>query len=147
MVAGGCSSGGSKPSAGGAGQRSANACVSAVTKDALPAWARTGFRGDGSGVPHVFSEHGDLVAILFDYPLMASADPNVANKILWASRLPQQPMQPLTIKAVPGGGKLPVEREVPGGPGPSMVNLPKAGCWHLRMNWSGHTDAMALEFG
>jgi hypothetical protein len=121
--------------------------VSAVTKDALPAWARTGFRGDGSGVPHVFSEHADLIAVLFDYPPVASADPNVANKILWVSRLPQQPMQPLTVKAALDGAKISVVREITGGPGPSMVNLPKAGCWHLTLSWSGHTDAMVLKFG
>lgn len=145
MLAVGCSAGDSTPEAQGTG-RSSDACVSNVTRDALPTWARSGFSDDGSGVAHVFSEQGDILAVLFDYPLVASPDPNVANKILWVSRLSQQPMQPLTIEAVLDGTTTSVVREIPGGPGPSSVNLPAAGCWRLTLRWSGHTDAMTLRF-
>src|ERR1700730_4236268 len=48
-------------------------CASRVLTDALPHWARGGFTGTGAGVPHVFSEHGDLIAVLFGYPPLASA--------------------------------------------------------------------------
>lgn len=130
----------------GAGERSDRPCVSKVIQDALPTWARTGFRGDGSGIPHVVSEHGDIIAVLFDYPPVASSDPNVVNKILWISRLPQQAMQPLTIKAALYGTGMSAAREIATGPGPSGVNLPKAGCWRLALNWSGHTDTMRLKF-
>jgi hypothetical protein len=95
----------------------------------------------------VFSEHGDLIAVLFNYPPVASTDPNVANKILWVSHLQQQPMRPLRIEAALDGTKTSVIREIAGGAGPSMVNLPKAGCWHLLLSWSGHTDGMTLKFG
>jgi hypothetical protein len=141
--AGSTSRGAARPAAGG---RSAGSCGSDVTRDALPAWARTGFHGDGSGVPHVFGEHGDIVAVLFDYPPVASSDSNAGNKILWVSRLPQQPMQPLTIKAALDGTTTSVSREIAGGPGPSGVDLPKAGCWRLALSWSGHTDTMRLTF-
>jgi hypothetical protein len=121
-------------------------CLMSAVNAALPGWARTGFRGDGAGVPHVLSEHSGLVAVLFDYPPVASADPDVGNKILWVSRLSQQPMRPLRIEAALNGTKISVIREIPGGAGPSMVNLPKAGCWHLALSWSGHTDVMTLKF-
>jgi hypothetical protein len=68
------------------------------------------------------------------------------NKILWVSRLPQQPMSPLKIEAVLDGGHTTVYREVVGGPGPSYVNLPAAGCWTLELSWSGHTDQVRLRY-
>ncbi|WP_433376077.1 hypothetical protein [Streptosporangium sp. CA-115845] len=145
MLAAGCSASGPAPRAEGA-RPPAGACVSTVTRDALPTWARSGFSDDGSGVAHVFGEHGDIIAVLFSYPLVASTDPEVTNKILWVSRLPQQPMRPLSIKATLDGTTTSVVREIDGGPGPSSVNLPKAGCWRLTLNWSGHSDAITLRF-
>ncbi len=124
--------------------RPALRCASAVSRAALPEWARTGFSGDGSGVPHVVGAQGDLVAVLFQYPPTAAADPRVGDKILWVSRPTQQPMQPLTIHAVLDDGATVAEREVPEGPGPSQVNFPAAGCWTLTLSWSGHTDTMAI---
>lgn len=156
VLTAGCSAGGSTPSRPASparptspanGRPPAAACASAVTRDALPGWARTGFHGDGSGVPHVFGEHREIVAVLFNYPPVASADPDEGNKILWVSRLPQRPMRPLTIKAELAGTTTAVTREVAAGPGPSMINLPRAGCWRLALAWSGHTDAMTLAFG
>jgi len=121
-------------------------CRSEVTRDALPAWARAGFSDDGSGVPHVFSEHGDLLAVLFKYPPASSADPQDGTKILWMSRLPQEPAQPLVIEATLEGTTTTLTREVPGGPGPSSIQLPAAGCWRLALSWSGHQDRMMLQF-
>ncbi|WP_157546559.1 hypothetical protein [Microtetraspora fusca] len=142
MLTAGCSASGPAQEA----RPSSSACASTVTRDAMPTWARTGFSGDGSGVPHVFSEHGDIIAVLFNYPPVASSDPDVTNKILWVSRLPQQPMRPLTIGAVLHGTTTSVVREIASGAGPSSVNLPKAGCWYLTLNWSGHSDAITLRF-
>jgi hypothetical protein len=121
-------------------------CRSDVTRDALPVWARAGFSGDGSGVPHVFGEHGDLLAVLFEYPPASSADPQDGTKILWVSRLPQEPMQPLVVEATLAGTTTTVTREVPGGPGPSSMQLPGPGCWRLALSWSGHQDHMNLQF-
>jgi hypothetical protein len=117
-----------------------------VTRDALPVWARAGFTGDGSDYPHVFSEHGDLIAVLFAYPPRSTQDPQTGTKILWISRLPQQPQQPLRIEATLDGTTTPVLRQLPGGAGPSSVQLPQPGCWRLRLIWSGHEDRMTLQF-
>jgi hypothetical protein len=35
---------------------------------------------------------------------------------------------------------------VPGGPGPSIIDLPAPGCWTLRLSWSGHTDELRLRY-
>lgn len=145
VMAAGCSAGGQAPEARDSARPSVS-CASTVSREALPIWARAGFSDDGSGVPHVFSERGDMIAVLFEYPPKASTDPDDANKILWVSRLPQQPMQPLTIEARLDGTTTKVSREITGGAGPSSVNLPTAGCWRLTLNWSGHSDAMTLTF-
>jgi hypothetical protein len=123
----------------------AGPCTSVVATDALPTWARAGFNNDGSGVHHVLSRNGDIVAVLFDYPMPADADPDLGAKVLWVSRLPQLPMDPLRIHAALSGTSLTVSREVPEGPGPSHVALPRAGCWILELAWSGHTDSIMLQ--
>jgi hypothetical protein len=35
---------------------------------------------------------------------------------------------------------------VPGGPGPSIINLPAPGCWTLHLSWSGHRDELKLRY-
>src|SRR5262249_2762831 len=41
----------------------------------------------------------------------------------------------------------PAGRVLAGGPGPSYVNLPSAGCWRLELSWSGLTDTLDLAYG
>lgn len=146
LVTAGCTSGSATAATAPTASPASGPCRSEVTRDALPPWARAGFSDDGSGVPHVFSEHGDLLAVLFRYPPASSADPQDGTKILWVSRLPQEPMQPLVIEATLDGTTTPLTREVPGGPGPSTIQLPAAGCWRLDLSWSGHQDRMMLRF-
>jgi hypothetical protein len=40
----------------------------------------------------------------------------------------------------------PEHRTVPGGPGPSGIALPKAGCWRMSLAWSGRTDQLELKY-
>jgi len=35
---------------------------------------------------------------------------------------------------------------VPGGPGPSIIDLPAPGCWTLHLSWSAHTDELKLHY-
>jgi hypothetical protein len=100
-------------------------------------------------MPYVAGDHGDIVAILFGQPLTAppSADRNDNNnKILWVSRPTQEPITDLRIDARLIGGASTAERVVPGGPGPSIVDLPEPGCWHLTLMWSGHTDTLDIAY-
>src|SRR5947209_20608923 len=72
-----------------AGTPSPTGCGSVVRRDALPAWARTGF-GDPSpsGIPYVPGARGDILGVLFGYPLAAPPPTHGrANKILWVSRV------------------------------------------------------------
>lgn len=41
----------------------------------------------------------------------------------------------------------PVQRRtVGGGPGPSIIDMPTAGCWQFTLRWSGHTDTVDLPY-
>jgi len=39
-----------------------------------------------------------------------------------------------------------VTRQVAGGPGPSIIDLPAAGCWSVNLSWSGHHDHLTLRY-
>jgi hypothetical protein len=124
-------------------------CFSSITPRSLPTWARAGFRPPTMPMPYVVGDRGDIVAILWaDHdPLHAPplAQPN--NKILWVSKLiPVGPFTPLRIQATLDGTSQIVIRQVPGGPGPSIINLPAAGCWSLNLSWSGHHDHLNLRY-
>ena len=130
-------------------------CTAAVSRAALPAWARTGFSGDGAGTPHVTSAGGHLIAALFGFPLEASADLSVENKILWIPGPQPSPTasgeplsrHALTVEGTLVGDTVRLQRTLPEGPGPSGVAFPQAGCWHLTLSWYGHTDTMVLPVG
>lgn len=121
-------------------------CSSVVRTDALPEWARTGFSWDGSGTKHVYGDRGDIMAILFGWPLTSPPAPDRGNKILWVSREPVALGDQLTITAVLDGTAERAEQTVAGGPGPSLVDLPRPGCWHVTLAWSGRTDTMDLTY-
>ncbi|MDG9673714.1 hypothetical protein [Micromonospora sp. DH14] len=128
----------------------ATGCGSRVETGPLPDWADAGFSGDAR-VPHVFGAKGDIVAVLFAHPLRQVRDDGSNNKILWVARAATtspDPVAPATlvITARLDGTDTQVIREVPGGPGPSIIDLPRAGCWRLDLSWSGHTDTMDLTY-
>jgi hypothetical protein len=56
------------------------------------------------------------------------------------------PSSTLKIHATLDGTSTVANRHVDGGPGPSIIDLPKAGCWTLDLRWSGHTDTVRLEY-
>jgi hypothetical protein len=114
----------------------------------LPTWARAGFSDPEPALPHVLSRSGDIVAILFGYPLSSPPRANIDNKILWV--LQAGPTSPVAISAqridatIPVGA--PVERRLDGGFGPSIVDLPDAGCWRLTLAFADRTDTIDLEY-
>ena len=155
-LAAGCTSAGqgaagSSPAAtasSGQAAASGGGCLAQPLVTPLPAWARAGFSDPSAPQPHVLGIDGDIVAILWAVrdPLHAPPLPDRANKILWVSRLPVQPLSPLKIRATLAGTSRSVSREVIGGPGPSYVDLPAAGCGTLALSWSGHTDDVKLRY-
>jgi hypothetical protein len=121
-------------------------CTSPTRTDPLPTWARAGFSGDGDGIAYVVARRGDILGVLFGRPLSSPPAPDRSNKILWVSRVPVTPGGSLEITATLDGTTGTVRRTVAGGPGPSGVDMPKPGCWHFTLAWSGHTDAMDLIY-
>ena len=121
-------------------------CASPVRTDALPEWARAGFSDDGSGTPHVYGDQDEILAVLFGAPLLSPPGPDRSNKILWVPKQPIERGGTLKIAATLDGTTVRADREVPGGPGPSGIDLPEPGCWHLTLTWSGRTDTMALTY-
>jgi hypothetical protein len=121
-------------------------CAADVPSRVLPEWARSGFSEAAPRMPYVLGERGDIAAIIFGYPLHQPPLPDRSNKILWVSRAPLETGGPLEIAARLDGAGEPVTRRVGGGPGPSIIDLPQPGCWHLTLHWSGHTDAMRLTY-
>src|SRR6478735_382101 len=93
-----------------------------VDRGELPSWATTGFSDPHPKIAHVVGDAGRITAILFREPLRATSDGDEPqNKVLWVSRNPQQPLSDLKIRATRGDDTL--TRTVPGGPGPSTVDL------------------------
>ncbi|HET6529888.1 MAG TPA: hypothetical protein VFH03_04625, partial [Actinoplanes sp.] len=121
-------------------------CHPRVSTGPRPEWARAGFSDDGSGIPHVMSRGGDILGVLFGGELNAPPAAGRNNKILWVARVPGRPGESLEITAIRDGTSEPVRRTVAGRPGPSIVDLPAAGCWRLALTWSGHTDTMDLVY-
>jgi hypothetical protein len=126
------------------------ACRSEVRRGALPEWARAGFTDPEPRMPHVVGRSGDIAAILFGDPLFSPPSTERANKILWVSRPAVRPLSDLRIEAQRMDGRRavgrPVSRTVAGGPGPSYVDLPAAGCWRLTTRWSGRSDELDLQY-
>jgi hypothetical protein len=157
LVAAGCSSGaGPGPVAsrpGSAHSRAvANAepaprvgCAAALVIGPLPDWARSGFHPPDQAMPHVMGVRGTIVAILSARrdALHAPSLPDQGNKILWVAR---QPGAPLTIRAVLDRTGRTATVSLPGGTGPSLVNLPAADCWTLSLTWPGHRDQVQLRY-
>jgi hypothetical protein len=97
----------------------------------------------------VLGDKGRIVAILFG-DLYSPPSEKSGNKILWAAMDPLKPLSDLKITArrvVDGHftGRA-VHRTVVGGPGPSGIDLPHAGCWKFDLRWSGRHDALELRY-
>jgi hypothetical protein len=129
----------------------ADACASAVVYGPLPVWARAGFTPPDVAMPHVLSAHGDIVAVLWARhdPLVTPAPPGRNNKILWVSKpLTGSSSLEITAQLLVGGSPVgPVQRRVvAGGPGPSIIDMPTAGCWQFTLRWGGSPDTIDLPY-
>ena len=134
----------------GRSQHQASACKSRVVRGVLPVWARAGFSEPKPRMPHVFSAAGKLTAILWADPLLSPRPKNHNNKILWVARVADSSGSDLIISAQRMIGSTdvgsPVARKLIGGPGPSIINMPAAGCWRFTLRWAGQRDSMDLTY-
>lgn len=127
----------------------AGGCRSQVRVGVLPVWARAGFSQRRPRMPYTLGANRRIAAIPFvslDSP--SAADHN--NKILWVAhvRTPYGPSLKISAQRMSGSKPLggPVYRTVAEGPGPSIVDLPRPGCWRLTLRWSGQTDQLDLKY-
>jgi len=120
-------------------------CTAVVPSRVLPAWARTGFSDPEPSEPYVLGDRGDIVAILFAQPLQAPPSADHNNKILWVPRV-WTGSGPFVIDATLVGTTVTARRQVEGGPGPSIIDLPQAGCWQLHLRWGTLEDSLQLRY-
>ena len=125
-------------------------CASGVHKAVLPTWARAGFSDKRPVFTYALGASDRIAAVVFGYPLLSPPGKTRGNKILWVSHSAVRPMSDLKIHAQRMVGARPVGpvvlRTVDGGPGPSIVDLPAAGCWRLALSWSGKSDTLDLRY-
>src|SRR5579862_3080099 len=137
-----------RASAAPAGEAASNGCAGQLPVSPLPVWARSGFNPPDQAMPHVLGQAGNIVAILWaDRDALHSPSlPEPSNKILWVSKIPFVTPDPLVIRATLAGSTRTATVSVPGGPGPSIVDLPAPGCWTLHLSWAGQTDELKLRY-
>jgi hypothetical protein len=130
----------------------AGGCAAALAYGPLPTWARDGFYPPTTAMPYVLSAHGDIIAVLWARhdPLVSPAPADRNNKILWVSKTPEPTDNPLQITArrlIGGTAAGPVQqRTIASGPGPSIIDMPAAGCWQFTLRWDGLTDTIDLLY-
>lgn len=134
----------SRPGASSGPAAPATSACSALLTAPPPVWARSGFTGD-TYPPFAYSTSGNLVAIVFGNPLVAPPAKSYNNKILWVTKEP------------PGAGAFVITGHLEGSdrtatidagtaPGPSIIDMPAPGCWHLDLSWAGGTDSIDLRW-
>jgi hypothetical protein len=114
----------------------------------IPIWARTGFSEAEPAMPHVLTRSGDVVAIVFGFPLASPPREGTANKILWVHREGPTPPVEISAQRMEGTAAVgePVERRLDEGFAPSIVDLPDPGCWRLTLTYGDRTDSIDLEY-
>lgn len=118
----------------------------AVVDGPLPEWARTGFSPPNQDVTYVEGERGDIVAVLFGYPLeVAATGAGSGEKILWVGRVLDDAPADLVVRG--RSGQATMNTVIRGGPGPSSIDVPVAGCWTMNLTWGSHRDVVRLAFG
>jgi hypothetical protein len=121
-------------------------CATSVQTSPLPVWARDGFTPPDQPIAHVTGTGGDIVGVLFG-SLHAPTVGDQGNKILWVARVAGGAGDPdLKIHATLNGSTLAVDRVVSGGPGPSLIDVPRAGCWTFTLSWNDHQEQVAVPY-
>lgn len=112
-----------------------------VTDAEPPLWAQGGWshaKGTPWPVPWAFGTQGDTVAYLFAIQLVAGTSPRVdgsQNKVLWEAKDSPSGAN-LMVEGHPLGTSQPVVT-IPGGP--SITDVPTAGCWTFRLSLSSNS--------
>jgi hypothetical protein len=130
----------SDASASGTGVAPAGSACAPLQTGAPPVWARGGFSGN-SYPPFATSSSGDLVGLVFGDPLSAPPAPTHNNKILWVERNGARTME-VTARLEGSDEVSHQQLDV----GPSIVDMPAAGCWHLDLRIGDRRDSLDLRW-
>lgn len=111
---------------------------------ALPAWATAGFTHPTDPIAHWTGTDRSIVAVPFGWPLQAHP-PELGrqNQILWVAK---SGYGPLRIVATDQASGETVTKDLPDGPGPSIVDMPTAGCWHVILRWADQEDEIFVRY-
>jgi hypothetical protein len=140
---------GSSPPSNALSSSVASPCDGRIDRGVLPVWARDGFSDREPRMPHVMSKSGQVVAIILGDPLSSPPSAGHSNKILWvATDAWTSPTAEISAQRMVGATRVgsPVERPLDGGLGPSIIDLPDAGCWRLTLTLTERTDTLDLEY-
>lgn len=89
--------------------------------------------------------HGDIVGVTFGQSLTSPPYPRGRqNKILWVARV--SALGPLSVVASLMKSDIAVVQRVQGGPGPSIIDMPAAGCWRFDLTWAGYSDQLYVPY-
>lgn len=126
-------------------------CAGTVLTDAEPPlWAQGGWshaKGTPWPVPWAYGTPNDTVAYLFATQLVAGTSPRVdgsQNKVLWEAKDSPSGAD-VQVDGHPFGESQPVV-SISGGP--SITDVPAAGCWTFQLFWTSngaHTSTINLE--
>ena len=118
-----------------------------LTTAVLPVWARAGFTPPYTAT-FATSSSGDLLAVLFGPLAAPPAASGPTNKVLWISRATAPPAgQPqVQITAHLDGTDRTARVSLPDGFGPSTVDLPAPGCWHLHLESGNGGEDLDLSY-
>ena len=111
----------------------------------LPTWARAGWSPPTQSVSHLMGTDQAIVAVPFGWPLRDPANQprDHVNKILWIAKTQAGPLYIVATEQATGET---VTKELPDGPGPSIVNMPRAGCWRFALQWGDHCDEIFIRY-
>ncbi len=123
-----------------------------VLNGGIPTWLdEAGAHNNPGGLPYVLASPAHAAGFLFGYPLSASRRQGPSNKILWVVGLPRNGSS-LEISGHPLNALSPsvhVTQAANSSPGeiyPTIVDVPKVGCWHFDLVWSGNTTSVDLMY-
>jgi len=126
----------------------AGGCAGTVLTDAEPPnWSQGGWSNTKAPwpVPWALGTPGDAVAYVFAIRLVAGSSPRVNgtnNKVLWVIKDPSN----FAVEGRPLGRSEPT---VTVAGGPSIVDVPTAGCWTFRLLWefkgAQHSSVINLD--
>lgn len=131
---------------------SAGCGATPVLRGGVPGWLDVaGAHNIPEGLPYIVATQALAGGFIFGYPLRAGHPQGPSNKILWVVGMPRDGSA-LVIEGHPLKSPKPsirVTQPADSGPGeiyPSIVDVPRSGCWHFDLSWASHHAVVELLY-